>query len=176
MDPLEVSFRHGAPADDAPHRDYFGCQVRFSAARDALCFGNEVLERRPALADEGLSSYLLAELEQLHWSASERSLVLDVRSAVTDALPDGQPSKSQIARRLGMSERTLHRRLAEHGESFQELATRVRREAAESLLSNPQHSLAEVAFLTGFSDQSAFTRAFGRWTGVTPAAYRSGGR
>lgn len=96
----------------------------------------------------------------------------DVRGAIADALADGQPSKSHIAHRLGMSERTFHRRLAEHGESFRNLATRVRRDAAESMLRSDNHSVAEVAFLTGFSDQSAFTRAFKRWTGETPAGFR----
>jgi AraC-like DNA-binding protein len=91
---------------------------------------------------------------------------------VADALADGQPSQSQIARRLGMSVRTLHRRLAEDGQSFQSLVSRARREAAETLLRADDHSLAEIAFLTGFSDQSAFTRAFKRWTGMTPAAFR----
>ena len=71
-----------------------------------------------------------------------------------------------------MSERTLHRRLAEERESFQDLVTGVRREAAESLLGSGRHRVVEVAFLTGFSDQTAFTRAFKRWTGLTPAAFR----
>ena len=87
-------------------------------------------------------------------------------------LPEGPPSKSQIARRLAMSERTLHRQLADRDESFQTIATRVRRDAAESLLTTSHHSIADVAFLTGFSDQTAFTRAFKRWTGTTPAAFR----
>ncbi|MGD2061075.1 MAG: helix-turn-helix transcriptional regulator [Acidimicrobiia bacterium] len=85
---------------------------------------------------------------------------------------DGRPRKSQIARRLGMSERTLHRRLAERGETFQSIALRAQREAAESLLSGGGSSLAEVTFLTGFSDQSAFTRAFKGWTGQTPQRFR----
>jgi AraC-like DNA-binding protein len=87
-------------------------------------------------------------------------------------LPDGQPSKSQIARRLAISERTLRRQLADHGETFQSIATRARRDAAESLLTTTGHSIADIAFLTGFSDQTAFTRAFKRWTGTTPAAFR----
>ena len=74
-----------------------------------------------------------------------------------------------------MSERTLHRRLADEGASFQTIATQARREAAEALLGTTEHPLADVAFLTGFADQSAFTRAFKRWTGQTPTAYRAAG-
>jgi AraC-like DNA-binding protein len=114
----------------------------------------------------------MAQLDELWQQTAVRSLVDDVRGAVADALPDGQPSKMYIARRLGMSERTLHRRLAEQGESFQALATDARRDAAEALLKSDTRNVAEVAFLTGFGDQSAFTRAFKRWTGQTPAAFR----
>lgn len=170
--PREVTFRHAAPADDRPHRDYFGCPVTFRAPVDSVGLRSAQLARRTRLADDGLSAYLIAQLDQLRAQASERSLVLEVQGAVADALPDGQPSKAQIARRLGMSERTLHRRLAEDGESFQALVSRARRDAAEALLGAGDHSLAEVAFLTGFADQSAFTRAFKRWTGSTPAAFR----
>lgn len=170
--PAEVTFRHAAPADDAPHRAYFGCPVSFGAPLDGIHLDPAMLGRPTLLADEGLSAYLLAQLDDLRARASERSLVADVRSAIIDALPEGQPSKSQVARRLGMSERTLHRRLADEGASFQDLVTGVRQEAAESLLGSGRHSVVEVAFLTGFSDQTAFTRAFKRWTGHTPAAFR----
>ena len=170
--PTEVTFRHLAPADDTPHLAYFGCPVSFEAPLDGIHLDAEMLGRATLLADEGLSTYLLAQLDDLRARASERSLVTDVRSAIIDALPEGQPSKSQVARRLGMSERTLHRRLADDGESFQDLVTGARQEAAESLLGSGRHSVVEVAFLAGFSDQTAFTRAFKRWTGFTPAAFR----
>lgn len=172
MNPRNVSFRHGAPPNEQHHRDYFGCPVTFHAPINGIDLDAAQLAQPTLLADDGLSHYFLARLDDLRSQTAERSLVADVRGAVADSLPDGQPSKSQIARRMGMSERTLHRRLAEQGESFQTLATDARREAAESLLRSDTHSLAEVAFLTGFSDQTAFTRAFKRWTGRTPAAFR----
>ena len=172
--PVEVSFRHPAPPTDRYHRAWFGCPVVFDAPLDGVAYDDETLATPTVLADDGMSAFLLAQLDGLVADAAERSLVDTVKGAVADALADGPPSKSQIARRLGMSERTLHRHLADHGESFQTLATRVRREAAESLLARGQHSLADVAFLTGFSDQSSFTRAFKRWTGTTPAGFREG--
>lgn len=172
---LEVTFRHQAMSDGRAHRGYFGCPVRFDAESDGIHLDHEQLARRTELADEGLSTYLLAQLDDLKARSSQRSLVDEVRSAVADSLPDGQPTKSQIARRLAMSERTLHRRLAEEGESFQGVVTAARRQAAESLLRSGRHSVGEVAFLTGFGDQSAFTRAFKRWTGTTPAAFRQPG-
>ena len=81
-----------------------------------------------------------------------------------------------VARRLGLSERTLQRRLGEERLSFQKLVDEARRELAEGLLVQSDYSLAEVAFLSGFSEQSAFNRAFKRWMNQTPAAYRESHR
>ena len=79
---------------------------------------------------------------------------------------------AHVAHGLGLSARSFHRRLSEHGMSFKALTEETRRDLAEGLLRDEQHSLAEIAFLTGFSEQSAFTRAFKRWVGRTPASYR----
>lgn len=170
--PIAVSFRHSRPASTEHHQAYFGCPIRFDDRLNALHLNDETLQTRTRLADEGLSTFILATLDEMKKEKSQRTLPAQVHSAVTDSLPDGRPNKSHIARRLGMSERTLHRRLAEYGETFQAIAHRAQREAAESLLANGDSSLAEVAFLTGFSDQSAFTRAFKAWTGQTPLTFR----
>jgi AraC-like DNA-binding protein len=79
---------------------------------------------------------------------------------------------ADIARRLGLSARSFHRRLAEQGLSFQTLTEDTRREIAIGMLRDDQYALSEIAFLTGYSEQSAFNRAFKRWMGVTPAHYR----
>lgn len=171
--PIRVSFRHPRPVDAAPHETFFDCPVRFDAREDALYLGHATLSTPTQLGDEGLSAYLLAQLDDLRARRSAGALVLRVRRAVADTLCDGTPRKRDIARRLGMSERTLHRRLAEHGQRFQDVANQVRREVAESLLCTTQHSLSEVAYLTGFSEQSAFHRAFKSWTGQTPRAHRA---
>ena len=77
-----------------------------------------------------------------------------------------------VARNLGMSVRSLHRRLANDGMTFRTLTEETRQELAEGLLCDERYSIAEVAFLTGFSEQSSFNRAFKRWAGDTPATYR----
>jgi len=175
VSPIEVSFRHAAPPSAAEHWAFFGCPVRFGAMENSLRFDRATLAIRSRLADEGLSAYLLAELEELH-GTEESSLADQVHRAVVDSLPDGLPTKSEIARRLGMSERTLHRRLTEEDASYRAITQRARQEAAESLLADARNSLAEVAFLTGFGDQSAFQRAFKMWTGQTPLRFREGKR
>jgi AraC-like DNA-binding protein len=172
VDPVAVRFRHPAPATAEAHRAYFRCPVRFDADSDAVDFDEGTLARETRLGDEGLSAFLLARLEELRDQQTERTLAAQVRDAVTDALCDGVPSRDRIARRLGMSERTLHRRLADEGLTYRWLVNEARRGVAEALLAVPDHTLAEVAFLTGFSDQSAFSRAFKRWSGQTPGAFR----
>ena len=79
---------------------------------------------------------------------------------------------SDVAKRLGMSGRTLQRRLSERGYSYQTLVDESRRQLAKRLLRQTDFSLVEVAFMTGFSEQSAFTRAFKRWAGQTPRSFR----
>ncbi|MEM9740777.1 MAG: helix-turn-helix transcriptional regulator, partial [Pseudomonadota bacterium] len=98
-----------------------------------------------------------------------------VRIAVSQTLSEGVPTVSDIASHLGMSARTLQRRLSHKGSSFQQLVDHARRHLAEQLLRDTNYSLSEVAFLTGFAEQSGFTRAFKRWAGQTPRSYRLGG-
>lgn len=171
VQPRAVRFRHAAPSDASPHRAYFASPVAFEAAEDALVFDDATLGIPCRLGDDGLSAFLLAQLDAL--AARQGSAFAPrVRRSITALLCDGPPSRDSVARRLGMSERTLHRRLRAEGVSYRELLEQARHETAAALLTVPRHSLAEVAFLTGFSDQSAFTRAFKRWSGMTPAAFR----
>ncbi|SEI95894.1 AraC family transcriptional regulator [Demequina mangrovi] len=171
--PESVTFRHAGPASVADHEAFFGCPVRFDGEANAIAFAPAALRTPTTHADEGLSAYLLAELDQLKRTTEDQSLESRIYAAVTDALPDGVPRRAQVALRLGMSERTLHRRLAEEELSFRSIARAAQLDAAEALLTQTPSSLGEIAFLTGFSDQSAFSRAFKAHTGLTPMAYRS---
>ena len=95
-----------------------------------------------------------------------------MRDLVATSLSEGIPALSDIARELGMSGRTLQRRLRERGLSYQTLVDESRRQLAMRLLRQTDFALIEVAFMTGFSGQSAFTRAFKRWAGQTPRSFR----
>ena len=126
-----------------------------------------------ALGDEGITRFLISHLDQeLSEIDGAPSIVVATKDAIARALSEGLPRMADVARGLGLSARSLHRRLAEHGLTFQTLTEDTRRELAEGMLTQEQYSLSEIAFLTGFSEQSAFTRAFKRWTGQTPASYR----
>lgn len=171
--PLEVFVQHAAPDTIAHHEAFFDCPVRFDADLDALLVSHEALAQPNILGDEGISRYLVSHLDrELSEIVVDRPLLVEAKDAIAQALSEGTPKMAEIARGLGYSARSFHRRLSEHGMSFQTLAEETRRELAEGLLRDERHSLAEIAFLTGFAEQSSFTRAFKRWVGKTPATYR----
>lgn len=171
--PLEVHLQHRAPGATPFHAAWFGCPVTFGADLDALLISHAAMDRANILGDEGISRYLMSDLDhELDRVITPPPVISDARDAIAQALSEGTPRMADIARGLGLSTRSFQRRLAEQGMTFQSLTETTRRELAEALLRNKQYALAEVAFLTGFSEQSAFTRAFKRWLGTTPATYR----
>jgi AraC-like DNA-binding protein len=172
--PLAVYLKHPAPGSASAHERHFGCPVHFGTDRDALLLSKETLLTPNRLGDHGTSRFFDAHLEaELTRLEDETSLDSRVRALVSRSLSEGLPRISEVARRLGMSGRTLQRRLSERGHSFNALVDESRRDLAERLLRQTGYSLAEVAFLTGFSEQSAFTRAFKRWAGETPRSFRA---
>jgi len=171
--PRAVLLKHPAPRSISTHERYFGCPVHFSSDRDALSISSEALNRPNHLSDDGISRFLIthldAEIESLGTEIPVQALV---EREISRSLSAGVPRMGDVARRLAMSERTLHRRLAEKDLSFKSLVADTRRHVAVNLLKESSYPLTEVAFLAGFSEQSAFNRAFKRWTGHTPTAFR----
>ena len=173
--PLAVYFKHRAPDSLSGHEAYFGCPVYYESDRDALLVSEETLRTPNHLGDESISRFFDSHLEQeVSKLKEEESLEQRVRGHISRALSEGVPAISDIAETMGMSGRTLQRRLADHGYTFQTLVDEARRQLSERLLKQTDYSLAEVAFMTGYSEQSAFTRAFKRWAGQTPRSFRLG--
>ena len=170
--PRAVYLKHREPKSKTAHERYFNCAVHFSSENDALAISRDALASPNHMADDGISRFLLSHLESEIESVESESVESLVQRVVSRSLSEGVPRMEKVARRLGMSERTLHRRLSGKGLSFKELTDTTRRQLAQNLLDQSSYSLAEVAFLTGFSEQSAFNRAFKRWAGQTPTAYR----
>ncbi len=173
--PESVYLKHEAPPDTEGHEAYFECPVHFGSDKDALLVSRQTLLTPNKLGDASIAHFfdtlLAAEVSKLDDAAPLERLVLD---RVSPALSGGVPALSDVAGELGMSGRTLQRRLSEEGLSFQLLVDESRRRLALRLLRQEANvSLTEVTFMTGFSDQSAFTRAFRRWTGQTPGAFRA---
>lgn len=171
--PVDVGFRHEAPDSIREHERLLGLTPCFQQVDNRIVFRAADLARtvrssNPALLQifECHAEAMLAELSE-HGPVSRRVLM-----DMTSRLKGGVPTLNESARALAKSDRNLQRVLKQEGTSHQLLLDHARRELALRHLATPQGSAAEVAFLLGFSDASAFTRAFRRWTGSTPGAWR----
>jgi len=175
--PLEVRFVHGPPADEGEHRRIFRSKISFSASMYALRIHQADLAAPTSGADPGLLAVLDRHAEDLLQRLPQQgSFVDEVRAAVAKELCGGNPGVEPIAQRLGVSSRTLHRRLAERSITFKALVDELRRELAIGYLDQGDRAIGEVAFLLGYSETSAFHRAFRRWTGNSPTQHRTESR
>jgi AraC-like DNA-binding protein len=171
---LECWLSQPAPGDTTEHARTFGsAQLRFGAPYCAFVFERKWLQAPLASADFKLYAVLHKQVER---ALSELPRVLSftetVRRLIADRLSRGHPTAATVASALGMSPRTLSRRLSQEGTSFGPVLEELRRRLAFSYLGQAQIGIAEVAFLLGFSQPEAFHRAFRRWTGQTPREYR----
>lgn len=176
LTPRAVSFPHSAPPSTRAHAALFRCPLHWGAAETELVVEAEVLARPVARADPALRAYLTRHADAMlagveaqgppAWSAR-------VRQRLLERLPHGEPTVGALARDLAVSVRTLHRRLEEEGTGYSALLEALRRERAEALLADPHLSVSEAAFLLGYSEPAAFTRAFRRWTGSAPREWRA---
>jgi len=169
-----VDFAYPPPPSTAEHVRIFGCKVRFSAPTNRLLVSREAwdapvrgLEPPLAAVVRELATDRLQQLPRPETFAGEAMVTIET------ALAKGECDVRRVSRRLGVTTRTLQRSLAGEGTSFAGLVDRVRRAAALNYLAQPDVSLGEISFVLGFSQPSAFNRAFKRWTRTTPQAYRA---
>lgn len=171
--PDRVCFRHGPPPEPERYENWFGCPVHFRAEFDGVVFPAHLLEHPLAGADPGLNEMMEREARQLLADYDlKANLINAVRREIYRRLADGEPTMEQVAGELAVSPRTLQHRLRQQGVSFQEVLDGLRRSLAELYLLDPALSLTDIALLLGFAEQSSFTRAFRRWRGMSPAAWR----
>jgi AraC-like DNA-binding protein len=171
--PRQVEFGHAEPRDTREHARLLEAPLRFRRPIAlAVVFDAAVLPRPIGGADRRLLPIVERHLAELLASTGTPGWLAEVRNAIAETLCDGAPTIRTVARRLGTSVRTLQRRLGEHDTVFSSLVDDVRREIALRYLADGKADLTEIAFLTGYSELSAFGRAFRRWTGSTPLAER----
>lgn len=174
ISPVEVSFSHAPPKKLDDYDTAFNCPVLFNQPQNYIAYKTEDLNMRTAKADESINKFLVERVEEetngIEFSANK--IVFDVESLIKDALPSGIPGVEQVGRLMGMSRRTLTRRLSESGLTFRDLIRKTQEELSKDLLKNSTRSIAEIAFETGFSEQSAFSRAFKNWTTQSPIEFR----
>jgi len=171
--PTQVFFAHDRPADVREHQSVFGTALRFTSGQTAMHIPPTALKSANPRADPTLVALLdrytatLLDRQPALTSVSGR-----LRAWLVEAHGAGAPAASQAAKVLAMSERTLHRRLAAEATTFRKVLDGFRHEKAVELLASRRHSIAEVAFLLGYAELSAFYRAFRRWTSRSPADLR----
>jgi AraC-like DNA-binding protein len=171
--PVCVQFPYRRPEDVREHERFFRAPLEFGAPTTALLLRNEDLARAVVCGDDTLVGYLDRLAQQtLSALGAERTLRDQVRRVLWAELSDGTPDLDHVARVLGMSARTFQRRLRAEGMTFAAVLFEFRRDMAPVLLRDGRLSVAEVAFLLGYEDPSSFQRAFRRWSGLSPRAFR----
>ncbi len=172
MRPLRLELLR-APAHRELLEQHFGCRVKFRASRNALVFRNSDLARPFVTHNEELLAAIGGTLEsELAEMAAGLGLGEQVKRALKRSLAGSRPSLQEIARELGMSTRTLQRRLGDAELTFLQLVEETRRELARHYLSQSTVELNGVAFLLGYEDANSFFRAFHAWEGTTPGEWR----
>jgi AraC-like DNA-binding protein len=163
-----VSFSHPAPTDQTAHDAFFGRHVDFSASHDRLSFSSDLLDRPLLTTSAALAGVLDVKMKQLEPLMGARPPFLTVaRTAVVELLDLRETGLAATSARLSTTPRTFQRQLRDHGTSHRELLDDVRRERALHLLEQGK-IISEVSIALGFSEPSAFFRAFRRWTGASP--------
>jgi AraC-like DNA-binding protein len=176
--PLEVSFDHAAPADATEHAAFFRSPVRFASGVNGMVLSDGDGARTLQAADAALSGVIQRRLDKSLERMDTRDRHTDasaaarVRRLLIDGMGQQQQSVQTIAREVGMSARTLARRLVDEGTSFRKIQDEVRHHLAIALLGDATVSIAEVAFFLGYAEPAPFHRSFKRWTGTTPQGYR----
>jgi AraC-like DNA-binding protein len=154
--------------------EYYGCPVKYRATRDALVLRTADLERPFATHNDELLAMLAPQFEHaLEEGRTRQSILAQVKSVLKRLLAGTQPDVATVGKELGMSERTLQRRITDEGTTFRELLNETRRELARQYLRNDSVEINEAAFLVGYEDPNSFYRAFRSWEGKTPAEWRA---
>jgi AraC-like DNA-binding protein len=177
--PARVELAGPPLAKEAQYAAAFGAPVATRAGTNALLFAPDDWRAPLLRRDESLHRTLRRHADELlrrSEAAARETLAERVRAELLRATGVGLAPLGQIARGLGMGPRTLQRRLREEGEAFAALANGVRASLACEYLGDPGMSIGEVGYLLGFSEPSAFSRAFRHWTGKSPQAFRAGMR
>jgi AraC-like DNA-binding protein len=169
LSPVRVELERSAPSDVERFETFYRCPVRFGAAENVLAFDRADVERPVPGGNDRLAA--ASEQVLVEYLAGLRSdTVADrVSEVVVDSLADCEPGVNAVAAELAMSPRTLQRRLGEEGTTFRQVLAGTRLQLAEALLADDELSVTAVAHRLGFSETAAFSRAFRRWTGVSPS-------
>jgi AraC-like DNA-binding protein len=172
--PTEVHFKHEPPSHRRDLEGFFGCKVVFGSLEHTVVFDGQVLLWPVLGHDPELCASLQREAEAMLAELTASSTFRrDVTDAIYREIGEGNTSIRRVASRLGMHPKALARALRADGTTYSDLMEKVRLHLARRYLEQPHVSVTEVAFRLGYSEKSAFNRAFKRWTGQAPEDYRN---
>ena len=171
--PSTVYFRHSEPKDLTPYTDFFQCRLVFGSPFIGLAFPASLLMATLKQPNDNMKKWLLLHAdEKLTTLKGDQKISYTLRQYIEHTLPKQIPTLNDAAEALSLTKRTLQRRLAEEGTNFSGFLEQTRHNFAKRYLTSSDRSLVEIAFLLGFSEQSAFTRAFKKNENQTPSEYR----
>ena len=170
--PTRICFTHTAKTNLEEYQRVFQCPVEFNTQQFKLYFDPDILNYRSPYAEPELLSMHVQSADQHMQQLEKRDLIVEVRSQVGALLESGHITLKRISAELCMSPRQLRHQLTVAGTSLQRIITQHRKSLSRRLLSQTDESIAEIVYLTGFSEPSTFYRAFKRWEGMTPIEYR----
>ena len=173
LHPTKIGFVHPKPENVAPYIKLLGCEVEFGCKNTFISFPVSMLTLKVEKADPALKALLDQQAHALldvlpngdHFEQQFYKFVLR-------AMQDGRPTIEEVARHMKLSPRTLHRRLEERTLVFKELLQKTRQQLSQQYLKEGRLTLSEIALLLGYSEQSAFSRAFKQWLGITPLRFK----
>jgi AraC-like DNA-binding protein len=170
--PSSVFFTHKAHGDKASYANYFNCPVNFSAEFNGIIMSNQELNNSLTKSDFDLNQVLMQHAQSMLAHQTFSSPMEVIKDYVIKTLPAHVPDIEEVAMYLNLSVRSTQRKLHDYGTSFSQVLDAIRKELALTYLRQTHNSVLYVSERLGFSEQSAFQRAFKRWTGTTPRRYR----
>jgi AraC-like DNA-binding protein len=171
--PVAVTLRRRKPDPADAYQRFFGCPVQFGAAESAFVLSARDADRPLSSANRQLAATFDRMLTEELARLDKSDVVSRCRAAVLEHLSSGEATAEETAKQLHMSPRTLQRKLAEAKTTYLRLVDDARKDLALRYIEDPRRSVTDITFSLGFSQPSAFTRAFRRWTGRSPSDYRS---
>jgi AraC-like DNA-binding protein len=173
LNPDLVRLRRQPPDEPGPWFGFFCCPVEFSRDSDQMVLSTRKARQLLSGADPQLVAMHDEAIERYLGHLDRSNIVARAKTAIFDCLPSGKVSEANVASALSMATRTLHRKLRGKGVSFRQMVVEVRKELARRYLQDESLSLTEIAFMLGYSDASAFSRACRKWFGRPPSAMRA---
>jgi len=171
-EPVEVRFAHRRALDTSPFSDIFQAPLRFDASQYSVVFSTGWLSRAISDTNPELLYLLQQEVNKLELQ-QETNFLEQLRSLLRTTVVTGHSSAEQVAELFSMNRRTLNRHLNALGTNFQQVADGIRFEISRQLLEDSKMEIVQIALFLGYSNASAFTRAFRRWSSTTPANWRA---